>query len=94
MPGRGVDLELINTSGTAEVIIRDYGPGVSESSLEHLFEAFYRVHEARGRESRGYGLGLAIAAAAVQRHGGVISAENANGGGLQVRVILPAQDKV
>lgn len=87
--GKGVDLELIDGSAGAEVIIRDYGPGVPESSLEHLFEAFYRVHEARDRESGGYGLGLAIAAAAVQRHGGSITAENAAGGGLRIRVFLP-----
>ncbi len=75
--GKGVDLELVESGTGAEVIVRDYGPGVPESSLVHLFEAFYRVHEARDRESGGYGLGLAIAAAAVQRHGGSISAENA-----------------
>lgn len=86
-PGRGVDLELIKTGGGAEAIIRDYGSGVPESSLEHLFEAFYRVHEARDRESGGYGLGLAIAAAAVQRHG-----EPAARKTLKVRVVLPAQD--
>ena len=88
--GKGVDLELIETAGGAEVVVRDHGAGVPESSLEHLFEPFYRVAEARDRESGGYGLGLAIAAAAVQRHGGSISAENAEGAGLSVRVVLPS----
>ena len=89
--GKGVDLGLIDTGDAAEVIVRDYGPGVPESSLEHLFEAFYRVHEARDRESGGYGLGLAIAAAAVERHGGSIVAENAEGGGLRVKVLVPGK---
>jgi signal transduction histidine kinase len=47
------------------------------------------VDEARNRKSGGHGLGLAIAASAVRRHGGRISASNLPGGGLQVQVVLP-----
>jgi two-component system sensor histidine kinase CpxA len=49
----------------------------------------YRVDEARNRKSGGHGLGLAIAASAVRRHGGRISASNRQGGGLEVLVVLP-----
>ncbi|NNK52591.1 MAG: two-component sensor histidine kinase, partial [Xanthomonadales bacterium] len=43
----------------------------------------------RDRSSGGHGLGLSIAANAVQRHGGSVRAENADGGGLAVTISLP-----
>lgn len=69
--------------------IRDYGEGVPETSLNNLFQPFYRVEDDRDRLSGGTGLGLAIAKRAVKIHHGKISAENAVGGGLLVKIILP-----
>lgn len=83
-------------SSSQEIIIsvKDSGPGIAEQHLVRIFEPFYRVDEARARssagQSTGHGLGLAIAASAVRRHGGRISASNRKGGGLEVRVTLPA----
>lgn len=75
------------------VSIKDSGPGIAAHHLAHIFEPFYRVDEARARNSgkraAGHGLGLAIAASAVRRHGGRISANNRAEGGLEVRVVLP-----
>ena len=73
--------------GGAIIAVRDHGPGVPEQDLEPIFEAFYRVAEARDRASGGAGLGLAIAA----RIMAVDSAEahNASGGGLIVELLLP-----
>jgi two-component system sensor histidine kinase CpxA len=71
------------------VLVRDTGPGIAEAHIERIFEPFYRVDEARSRSSGGHGLGLAIAASAVRRHGGRISASNREQGGLEVRVVLP-----
>jgi two-component system sensor histidine kinase CpxA len=73
----------------AVIEVRDRGPGVSEKDLEHLFEPFYRVAEARDRQSGGIGLGLAITARAVRLHGGTIAARNRPDGGLEVTVRLP-----
>jgi two-component system, OmpR family, sensor histidine kinase CpxA len=70
--------------------VRDHGPGVPEGDLQRLFDPFYRVSEARDRDSGGFGLGLAIAARAVTLHGGMIRAENVPGGGLRVIITLPA----
>jgi len=56
-------------------------------------EHFYRVDEARNRKSGGHGLGLAIAASAVRRHGGRICASNRKGGGFEVVVDLPESPK-
>lgn len=73
----------------ALLTVRDHGPGVPEEALPHLFEPFYRVAEARERQSGGTGIGLAIAERAVVAHGGAISATNAPEGGLLVRIRLP-----
>ncbi len=82
-----VSLSRINT----EVIIcvRDYGPGVPEELLEHLFDPFFRVDETRGKENNGTGLGMAIARGAVAFHKGAIVASNAHPG-LRVEIRIPA----
>ena len=72
-----------------QVSITDSGPGIAKQHIERIFEPFYRVDEARDRKSGGHGLGLAIAASAVRRHGGSISASNRPQGGLEVLVTLP-----
>lgn len=88
---RGVVLGLKAEDANRQILIsvRDFGTGVPEAEVEKIFEPFYRVQESRDRHSGGHGIGLAIAAAAVGRHGGVIKAENVAGGGLCVKVCLP-----
>ncbi len=73
----------------ALIRVRDHGPGVPEESLDMIFRPFYRVGEARDRQSGGIGLGLAIAERAVRLHGGSIEAFNAPDGGLVIEVRLP-----
>lgn len=92
-PERGVmlGLERDGRKSRVQVTVRDYGPGVPEAELGKIFEPFYRVQESRDRGSGGHGLGLSIAATAVRRHGGEISAFNADDGGLVVRISLPAK---
>ncbi len=76
-----------------QVSVLDSGPGIDKTLIDRIFEPFFRVDEARNRDSGGHGLGLAIAASAVRRHGGRISALNRDEGGLEVRVVLPEQQK-
>lgn len=78
-----------SSANELKVCVSDSGPGIPESHINRIFEPFYRVDEARNRRSGGHGLGLAIAASAVRRHGGTISAANQPGGGLVVTVTLP-----
>lgn len=61
----------------AVIQVRDHGEGVPEESLEHLFHPFYRIEDARDRQSGGTGLGLAISERAVRLHGGTVIAANA-----------------
>ena len=74
----------------ALVTVRDHGPGVPSDEIPNLFRPFYRLDIARGRQTGGAGLGLAIAERAVRLHGGTITAANAPGGGLFVQIRMPA----
>jgi two-component system sensor histidine kinase MprB len=87
-PGGVVDVVL--RDGALEV--RDHGPGVPEDELPYVFDRFFRGARARGRH--GSGLGLAIVRQVVEAHGGTISATNAPGGGLAVRLALPVAQEV
>ena len=94
-PGSRGEISLIaaaGASGNPEAVIRvrDFGPGVPEDKLPNLTEPFFRVAEARDRNSGGAGLGLAIAHQAVEQHGGSLSFANApNRDGLIVEIRLP-----
>jgi two-component system sensor histidine kinase CpxA len=70
--------------------VSDRGPGVPEKDRENIFKPFYRVAEARDRQSGGAGLGLAIASRVVKLHRGRIRATNRPGGGLEIHIELPA----
>ena len=82
-PGTAVEITLLGQGGKAILSVRDHGPGVAPSHLERIFEPFYRV------DGKGFGLGLAIAQAAVLAHGGSIGAANPQGGGLRIDIQLP-----
>jgi two-component system sensor histidine kinase CpxA len=73
-----------------EIRVRDRGPGVPDEDLEHVFEPFYRVADARDRSSGGTGLGLAITRRAIEIHGGTVEARNHPEGGLEIIIRLPA----
>jgi len=65
---------------------------VAEGDLTTIFDPFVRLDSARERQTGGYGLGLAIARKAVERHGGTILAHNRDDGlGLCIDIHLPHQ---
>jgi len=74
---------------SAVLTVRDHGPGVPESELVNIFRPFYRIADARDRQSGGVGLGLAIVNRIAHLHGGRVSAKNAVDGGLQVEFEIP-----
>ncbi|MDB5393490.1 MAG: hypothetical protein JWM91_996 [Rhodospirillales bacterium] len=71
------------------VDIHDWGPGVPDIALAHLFEPFYRVDEARARKTGGSGVGLAICQRVVLLHGGTVRATNNRPSGLIVEIEIP-----
>jgi two-component system sensor histidine kinase CpxA len=80
-----------NGAGSPEAVVRvtDSGPGVPEDALDKLFRPFYRIDDARGRQTGGVGLGLAITDRAVRLHSGTIRVSNRPQGGLMVEIRLP-----
>lgn len=78
--------------GAEEIIVRvqDFGPGVPAEALPKIFEPFYRLDDARNRQTGGAGLGLSIADRAIRLHGGRLGASNRKEGGLEVEIRIPA----
>jgi signal transduction histidine kinase len=86
--GANIDVAVDDHSTMANLMVRDYGPGVPAELLNQIFEPFFRVEEARAEDTGGVGLGLSIAKRAVRLHRGTIVAENASPG-LRVQISLP-----
>ena len=85
-----IDLQKITKpKPMISLTISDFGPGVPEDDLPHLFKPFYRVESSRKHDTGGYGLGLAIADKAIKLHYGTVSARNRPAGGLIVEIQLP-----
>ncbi len=81
--------QSVDGNSRAIISVRDHGAGVPQAALANIFRPFYRVAEARDRQSGGFGLGLSISQRAVRIHGGTIAASNAEAGGLLIEIVLP-----
>ncbi len=78
-------------AGEVQISAQDSGVGISEEKIEGIFERFYRADSARGRETGGAGLGLAIAQTIVNLHGGSIAAQSKPGKGTTITIRLPQE---
>jgi signal transduction histidine kinase len=87
-----VRLERQSAANGEEIVVsvRDSGPGVPNEALQKIFEPFYRLDDARNRQTGGAGLGLSIADRAIRLHGGQLRASNRKEGGLEVEIRIPA----
>ncbi len=93
-PDDTISLSLVRTDGRITIAVADTGTGIATEDLERIFERFSRasgVHPDVPRE--GSGLGLSIAKAVVEAHGGSIDAESEQGRGSTFRVSLPIDDR-
>lgn len=81
-----INIESTNRSTTIE--ISDNGGGLPDNEIPNLFTRFYRTADA---PPSGAGIGLAITKAIVEKHHGIISAENKNGG-LTISICIPHID--
>jgi len=81
---------LRRQDGSAQIEVRDNGPGIAREHLGRLTERFYRVDGSRSRDTGGTGLGLSIVKHVAQRHGGEIEISSELGRGSCFRLVLPA----
>lgn len=86
--GTRVDLRLDATPEAITIAVDDDGPGIAPENRARALEPFVRLDPARGRDTQGFGLGLAIVQRAVAAHGGAFALETAPGGGLRARITL------
>lgn len=91
-PGGHVAVHVTgHRSGEVELTVSDDGEGIPTEHLPHVFDRFYRTDPARSRATGGSGIGLTIARALVQAHGGTIRADSAGTGcGARFTITLPA----
>lgn len=89
-PGGEVEVALVRDGAAALLEIRDTGPGIPEADRPRLFERFHRVDRARSRGTGGAGLGLSIAKAIIEAHGGTIGFRADPGRGTTFALRLPS----
>ena len=89
-PGGEVVLSVENKESWVSVSIEDFGVGISERDLPHIFERFYRTD--RARAAGGHGLGLSLAKSIAQAHGASIEVQSSEGSVSKFRVNFVARD--
>ena len=72
-----------------EISVMDYGNGIPEQHLPHIFDRFYRIDEDRSRKTGGTGLGLAIAKEIAGGLGAELKIESITGMGTTIRILIP-----
>jgi signal transduction histidine kinase len=89
--GGEVKIHLSTSPQTVVIDVEDDGPGISDLRKQIVLEPFMRGDDARSMdESSGFGLGLSIARAIVEAHGGTLRLDDRQPHGLIVRIELPA----
>lgn len=86
-PGSPICLQAERRDSSVEVRVSDRGIGISEEDRGHLFDPFFRAHNAAGYP--GLGIGLAGSAKVVEQHGGRIMIDSELGTGTTVTIRLP-----
>ena len=76
------------------LVISDNGVGISETSITHIFERYYRVNESNGNLHLGSGIGLALVKSLVELHKGYIAVYSERGKGTDIVVGFPVDTSV
>jgi two-component system sensor histidine kinase SenX3 len=87
--GSSVEVFAVTDGREVELSVRDHGIGIPTRDLERVFERFYRVDQARSRQTGGTGLGLAIVRHVMQNHDGTVRVESRPGEGSTFTLCLP-----
>jgi len=89
--GKTAHVKLIDDPAHYDVIVEDEGPGIPDAERARVFEPFVRLEASRSEETGGSGLGLTLAKAVAEGHGGTIILENRSQGGLRAILRLPRE---
>lgn len=91
--GRQVTVKLEEQNNDYLISVTDEGIGVSPEYFDHIFERFYRVRNTASRQYSGIGLGLFVARAIIEAHGGNIWLSSNQGVGSTFYFTLPRTPK-
>jgi two-component system sensor histidine kinase SenX3 len=87
--GSRVGIGVMVDDGAVEIVVTDQGIGIPEDEQGRIFERFFRVDQARARDTGGTGLGLSIVKHVVQNHGGDVRVWSRPGRGSTFTIRLP-----
>jgi signal transduction histidine kinase len=90
-PGGEVCVSVAAANGGVRLEVSDTGIGIPADEQQRLFERFFRASTAADRQVQGTGLGLYIARAIVEAHGGAIAVESESGRGTAFRIDIPVE---
>lgn len=94
-PQTTVEATIYQQKNRVNITVKDYGNGITDNDLNYkeindIFQPFVRLDSSRNRQTGGYGLGLSIAKAVIEKHNGSISAKNHQApSGLIIGISLP-----
>lgn len=87
--GKTAEVVLLETEEAIVLRVDDTGPGIPEDQIANMLEPFTRGEVSRNRATGGAGLGLTLARAIAEQHGGTLVLENRSEGGLRAEIRLP-----
>ncbi|MFU7526897.1 ATP-binding protein [Qipengyuania sp. ASV99] len=87
--GEAAEISVLQDNGMAVLRVEDRGPGIAPDQIAAMMEPFTRGEASRNRATGGAGLGLTLARAIAQQHGGELVLTNRSEGGLRAELRLP-----
>lgn len=87
--GGGAEISVLRDNRFTVLRVEDRGPGIPTDRIGEMMEPFTRGEASRNRATGGAGLGLTLARAIAEQHGGELVLTNRDGGGLRAEIRLP-----